>query len=98
MASLIKEPQFLDFGNAPELFAHGLHDLEIHGSVVRFILFMDRMHQGENVRVPVYNVSLPLEAVAPAIAMTIRRIGGLVTLPEIARRFLKGDDNGRRAN
>lgn len=95
MAAAINDPPFLDFGNAAELYASGLHEVEVHGSVVRFVMYVERHHNGENVRIPVFTCTVPLDAVAPAIGLTIRRLGPSVLLPEVARRFLMGDGDGK---
>lgn len=91
MATVIKEPPFLDFGNAAELFANGLHDIEVHGSMARFVLYGDRFHNGERVRVPVFAISMPLDVIGDAIALTLRKLGKHVQLPEMNSRLFGAD-------
>lgn len=88
MGSLLKEPAFLDFGVAPELFASGLHDVEIMGSVCRFVMYVERNHNGEVTRQAPFTCIMPLDAIGPAIGLVIRRLGSRILIPTIARHVL----------
>lgn len=90
MATLIREPAFLDYGNAPELFANGLHDVELQDGIVRFVLYVERTQAGERVRVPPFTCIMPLENVGPGIGLVIRRLGTRLILPTMAKHVLLG--------
>lgn len=66
-------PAFIDNGNAPEFFADGLHDVEVIGQTCRFLLFQFRRSEGIWIKEPVFYARMPLDAVGPAVSLTLRR-------------------------
>lgn len=75
--------QFIDTGNAPEYFANGLYDVEVMGPVTRFVLYVERHPPtGETILEPPFTCIMPNEAIGPAIALTMRKLGpALVITP-----------------
>lgn len=77
--------KFIDPGTAPEFFAHGLHDVEVTGSVSRFILFVFRKTPaGILYREPAFTCIMPNETIGDAVAMTMRKLGTAIVVPAIA--------------
>ena|SRR6185369_1789974 len=80
-----KDFEFIDNGNAPEFFANGLHEVEVMGSVSRFVLFvLKRSAGGVFYREPCLTWVLPNEAIAPAVMLTVERTGIRPILPVAA--------------
>lgn len=66
----------LDTGTTPEFFANGVHDVEVMGSVCRFVLYLiKRAADGTQYREATLTVIMPSDAIGPGIALTIERIG-----------------------
>jgi len=76
----------------------GNHEVEVHGSTVRFTMYVERFHNGQNVRIPVFACTMPLDSIAAAIGLTIRKLGPSALLPDVARRFLRGEDGGHNGS
>lgn len=77
-----KDIPYINTGTAPEFFVSGLHDVEIMGVVVRFTLYTVRHTiDGDAFKSPVFSCVMPLEEVAPAIALTVRKIGNGLIAP-----------------
>jgi hypothetical protein len=77
-----RETEFVDAGNAPEFFANGLHDVEVIGSVSRFVLFVvKRSPAGVLYREPSFTCIMPNDGIGPAIALTLRKAGGSIIVP-----------------
>lgn len=69
----------VDNGTAPEYFANGLHDVEVMGSVCRFVLYkMKRIADGSFVKEAEVTVIMPCESVGPGILLTLQRLTGVV--------------------
>lgn len=78
------EIEFIDTGNAPELFADGLHDVQVIGSVSRFVLFVFRQTPGGVwFKEPAFTCRMPNEAIGPAIGLTLRKTAATVVVPII---------------
>lgn len=76
------EIEFIDNGNAPEFFANGLHDVEVMGPVSRFVLrVLRRTPAGVLYYEPPLTCIMPNEDIAPAIALTLRKLAGSVIVP-----------------
>lgn len=77
--------KFVDPGTAPEFFAHGIHDVEVTGSVSRFILFVFRKTpKGVLYREPALTFVMPNETIGPGLALTVERLGAvpIIAAPE----------------
>lgn len=74
-------PAFIDNGTAPEFFANGLHEVEVMGPVCRFILYALRRTANGQIKEPVFTCIMPVEAVGPAIQLTIRRLASGLVVP-----------------
>lgn len=80
----MREPEFVDPGTAPEYFADGLHHVELKGSNARFVLFVDRQKSnGDMVREPPFTCIIPVEAIGPAIALTLRTLPSGLVVPAL---------------
>lgn len=80
MESYGPEVPFVDNGSAPEFFANGLHDVDVMGSVCRFVLYkIKRAADGTFVREAELTVIMPCEAVGPGIMLTLQRLGAGIT-------------------
>lgn len=78
-------PRFIDLGTAPEFFANGLFDVEVMGSVSRFVLYVERKaDDGTTIRVPPFTCIMPNDAIGPAIALTIKRLGSGLIVPAVS--------------
>lgn len=67
--------EFLDGGNAPEVFASGLARVEVLGTVCRFVLYAEHQTEdGKSHREIVINVIMPNAAIPPAIALTLKAL------------------------
>lgn len=76
------QAEFIDTGAAPELFADGLHDVEVIGHNCRFMLFQYRRSSGGVwFKEPAFFARIPCDAVGPAIALTIRKGGASIIIP-----------------
>lgn len=79
------QTEFIDNGSAPEFFTNGLHDIEIMGPVSRFVLFVvKRTPGGLLFREPCFTCIMPNEAIGPAIAMTVTKLGAAIAIPAAA--------------
>jgi len=76
-------PAFIDNGTAPEFFANGLHEVEVMGPVCRLILYSLRTTQEGFVKEPVFTCVMPVEAVGPAITLTLKRLASGVIVPVV---------------
>lgn len=80
--------RFVDHGNAQEVHASLLHDVQIIGDEVRFIPVTVRVEDGEMIGVPQWIATLPLGAAGPAALLTLKILAaamipeGLVKLAE----------------
>lgn len=80
--------RFVDVGNAPEYFANGLHDLEMMGSVARFVLYVLKPGpNGQMFAEAPFTCVMPIEAIGPGIALVVRKCPTLIipTLGQAAR-------------
>lgn len=69
--------------NAPVIFCHHLHEVEVIGGAARFIPVTFRKVGDETIgEVPV-QIILPNEAVGPALAMTWSRMPSGVIVPAV---------------
>lgn len=74
--------KFVDNGSAPEFFTSGLHDIEVMGSVTRFIFYLlKRASDGTFFREPTFSYIIPNECIGPAIALAIRKAGRSIIVP-----------------
>jgi hypothetical protein len=77
--------RFVDNGSAPEFFTSGLHDVEIMGSVARFVFYVLKPgNDGQTLAEPPFTFIVPTDAIGPGVALTIKRCSGLL-LPVIAQ-------------
>src|SRR5262249_1592219 len=77
--------KFIDNGAAPEFFADGLQDVQVIGCTCRFLLFQYRRSEGGVwIKEPVFLARLPIDAVGPAIALTLRQTGTTLARPAAA--------------
>lgn len=86
-----KTPEYFSNMSAPELFASGLQEVEVMGPNARFILYIDRRNGSTPFRETALSFIVPVEAVAPGIALTLRRLPSGVLIPavgQVARHFM----------
>lgn len=83
------EQRFIESGTAPEFFVTGLHNVEVMGTNCRFVLYVERrLEDGQIIREAPFTCIMPIDAVAPAIALTLRILGAKTVVPAIARALL----------
>ena len=67
---------FVDNGNAPEFFANELHEIDVMGSVCRFVHAVYRRTPGGLLyKEPVFTCVMPISQVGAAINLIIERVG-----------------------
>lgn len=75
--------RFIANPDAPEIFLHVLHEVEVIGSDTRFVPVTLRRHRGGLVGTPPVTLILPNEQVGPAIALTYSRMPSGVIVPAV---------------
>lgn len=74
--------EFCDDPNVPQFFADGLHDVEVREGNCEFVLFAyKRTTGGVLIKQAPFTCIMPITAVGPAIALTLRKTGSTILVP-----------------
>lgn len=81
--------RFVENPNALELVCHHLHDVQIVGGLARFVPVLIKQARNGPIGMPPLYISLPIQAVEPALMLTWSKLPKGVILPvlgQLARR------------
>jgi hypothetical protein len=78
MASEAKSYRFVDTGTGPEFFISGLHEVQVMGSVARFVFYVLKPGpNGEQFADSPLTFIMPVDAIGPEIALILSRLPDL---------------------